>query len=72
MIRLDTKKKIVIIEKLTSLDQVIMAISANTTDLSAWTIIPADQINFTETEEDINDDVKDVDETTDDLSGYFN
>jgi len=40
MIRLDLKRKIAIIDDVTSLDQVIMFISSHDTDLNNWNIMP--------------------------------
>lgn len=52
MIRLDVNKKIVIIDTMTSLDTVIMLISANHPDLNNWKVVPFDQVDVTEEEND--------------------
>jgi len=44
MIRLDLKRKIAIIDDVTSLDQVIMFISSHDTDLNNWEIMPYSMI----------------------------
>ncbi len=44
MIRLDLKRKIAIIDNLTSLDQVIMFISSHDTNLNNWEIMPYSMI----------------------------
>jgi len=44
MIRLDLKRKIAIIDDVTSLDQVIMFISSHDTNLNNWEIMPYSMI----------------------------
>jgi|JI7StandDraft_1071085.scaffolds.fasta_scaffold670518_2 hypothetical protein len=65
MIRLDLKRKIAMIDQITSLDQVIMFISANQKDLFDWRIVPYDQV-VPEKKENTEEE-----ERPDNISDYF-